>query len=133
MSNFPDSHIDLLSDSKKAMAYLATVMPDGTPQNTPVWFSYDGESILINSALGRVKDKNMRSRPNVALVIADPDNPYRYIQIRGSVIDILEEGAEDHIDILNLKYHGIPTYPNHRAEQPRVIYKIRPDKIQVMG
>jgi len=133
MLNIPESHKDLLLDEKKAFVYLATLMNDGTPQVTPVWFNVDGNHILINSALGRIKDKNMRARPQVALVIADPDNPYRYLQIRGTVVEFSTTGAEEHIDALNFKYHGDPHYPGHRADQPRVIYKILPEKVQSMG
>ena len=133
IDQIPQTHTDLLSDGKKALAYLATSMPDGSPQVTPIWFNVDGNYILLNSALGRVKDRNMRARPKVALVVADPSNPYRYIQIRGIVIEFTTAGAEEHIDILNLKYHGTPKYPDHRADKPRVIYKIRAEKIQVMG
>ena len=89
MKNFPDSHLDLLSDEKKALLYLATTMHDGSPQVTPVWFNVDGDYILINSALGRVKDKNMRKNPKVAMVIGDPKNPYRYVQIRGQVVEFI--------------------------------------------
>jgi PPOX class probable F420-dependent enzyme len=133
MQNIPESHKDLLTDEKKAFVYLATLMKDGTPQVTPVWFNTDGDFILINSAEGRIKDKNMRARPQVALVIADPANPYRYLQIRGKVVDYTLDGAEEHIDTLNLKYHGNPNYANHRLDQHRVIYKILPEKVQAMG
>lgn len=129
MKDIPESHQDLLTNDKKAFVYLATVMKNGTPQVTPVWFNTDGDNILINSAEGRIKDKNMRSRPQVALVIADPSDPYRYLQIRGKVIDYTLEGAEEHIDTLNLKYRGNPQYPSHRANQYRVIYKISPEKV----
>jgi len=129
MKNIPASHQDLLTNEKKAFVYLATVMKDGSPQVTPVWFDTDGEYIWLNSAEGRIKDRNMRARPAVALCIADPDDPYRYLQIRGRVVEITKEGAEDHIDTLNLKYHGNRNYPNHRPDQPRVIYKVLPEKI----
>lgn len=129
MKNIPASHQDLLRDDKKAFVYLATIMKDGTPQVTPIWFNIDGDYILLNSAEGRLKDRNMRARPNVALCIADPDDPYRYLQIRGKVVAFTKEGAEDHIDTLNLKYRGNRNYPNHRADMPRVIYKVLPEKI----
>jgi PPOX class probable F420-dependent enzyme len=129
MQNIPESHHDLLADEKKAFVYLATTMKDGSPQVTPVWFNTAGDFILINSAEGRLKDKNMRARPQVALVIADPENPYRYLQIRGQVVEYTLEGAEEHIDTLNLKYRGSPNYPNHNPQQHRVIYKIRPEKV----
>jgi PPOX class probable F420-dependent enzyme len=133
MQNIPASYQDLLVDEKKAFVYLATLMKDGTPQVTPVWFNTDGDYILVNSAEGRIKDKNMRARPQVALVIADPANPYRYLQIRGKVVEYTLEGAEEHIDTLNLKYRGDPNYPNHNPAQHRVIYKILPEKVQAMG
>lgn len=129
MQIIPASHHDLLTDEKKAFVYLATSMKDGSPQVTPVWFNTEGDFILINSAEGRLKDKNMRARPQVALVIADPENPYRYLQIRGRVVEYTLEGAAEHIDTLNLKYRGSPNYPNHNPQQPRVIYKIQPEKV----
>jgi PPOX class probable F420-dependent enzyme len=129
MKNIPESHWDLLSNEKKAFVYLATLMKDGSPQVTPVWFDTEGDHIRINTADGRIKDKNMSSRPQVALVIADPDNAYRYLQIRGKVVERTLDGAEEHIDTLNMKYHGNPHYANHRPDKPRVIYKILPVKV----
>ena len=129
MKNIPLEFHDLLSNEKKAFAYLATTMPDGSPQVTPVWFSADDEHILINSAEGRIKDKNMRSRANIALCIADPANPYRYLQIRGKVVEIASEGADAHIDALAFKYRGVEKYPNRSEGEKRVIYKILPVKI----
>jgi len=120
---------DLLSDEKKAFVYLATIMADGTPQVTPIWFNTDGEKILINSAAGRIKDRNMRARANVALCIADPANPYRYLQIRGKVVEITTEGADEHIDALAFKYTGREKYPNRKPGEQRVTYKILPTKI----
>lgn len=129
MKNIPENYADLLKDETKAFAYLATLMRDGTPQVTPVWFNTQGVYLLINSVLGRVKDKNMRARPQIALVIPDPKDPYRYIQIRGRVSEFITDGAEKHIDDLNFKYHGIPVYKYHDPQKPRVIYKIKPEKI----
>ena len=104
-------------------------MSDGTPQVTPIWFNTDGDHILINSAAGRIKDRNMRSRPNVALCIADPDNPYRYLQLRGRVVEITTAGADEHIDALAFKYRGVEKYPNRKPGEQRVTYKILPTKI----
>ena len=129
MKNIPDSHQDLLTDEKKAFVYLATIMPDGSPQLTPIWFNTDGEYILLNSVKGRVKDRNMRARPTIALCISDPNNPYRYLQIRGKVVEITTDGAEEHIDTLNLKYRGDRNYANHHPDQPRVIYKVLAEKV----
>jgi PPOX class probable F420-dependent enzyme len=129
MINIPEKLQDLLINEKKAFAYLATSMPDGTPQVTPIWFNTDDEHILINSALGRIKDKNMRTRPNIALCIADPKDPYRYIQIQGRVVEVTTEGADAHIDALAFKYLGKEKYPFRKSEEQRVTYKILPLKI----
>jgi PPOX class probable F420-dependent enzyme len=133
MKSIPESHQDLLKDETKAFLYLATLMKDGSPQVTPIWFDMDGEYIRINSAKGRLKDKNMRARPTVALCIADPKNPYRYLQVRGMVTEISMEGAEEHIDQLNFKYQGDRHYPDHGPDKPRVIYKIEPLKVDAHG
>ncbi len=127
----PKSYIDLFE--KKAFANLATVMPDGTPQVTPVWVEADGDEVVINSAKGRRKDLNMRSRPNVALSMQDPDNPYRYLEIRGTVVEITEEEADDHIDKLANKYLGVDKYPYRQEGEVRVIYRIKPEKVAPYG
>ncbi|MDE2058493.1 MAG: PPOX class F420-dependent oxidoreductase [candidate division NC10 bacterium] len=132
MSNvIPETHRDLLQ--KRAFAHLATIMPDGTPQVTPVWCDYDGTHVRINSAEGRVKDRNMRRNPQVALEIMDPDNPYRYLALRGRVVEITKDGADAHIDLLAKKYLGQERYPYRRAGEVRVLYKIRPDYVSSMG
>lgn len=133
LKDIPETHADLLKDETKAFAFLATVMADGSPQVTPVWFNTDGEHILVNSARGRVKDRNMRQRPIVALAIPDPKNPYRYMQIMGTVVDVTTEGAREHIDTLNMKYRGTPNYTSGRPGEVRVIYKIAPRLVTRMG
>jgi len=125
-------YADLLN-GKKAFAHLATIMPDGTPQVTPVWFDSVGGAIRVNSARGRVKDRNMKEGSAVALSILDPDNPYRYLQIRGRVRRVTEEGAAAHIDSLAKKYLGQDKYPYHRPGDVRVIYEIEPTRVQGMG
>lgn len=132
MNFIPDQYADLLQDDRKVYASLATTMKDGSPQVTLVWFNTDGTHILINSARGRTKDKNMRLRPNVALLLVDPQNPYRFIQIRGKVTDFTEIGARDHIDALNLKYRGEPNYPGSPDEE-RIIFKITPEHVTYHG
>jgi len=127
----PQQFRDLLS--KKAFASLATVMADGSPQVTPVWFDYDGTHLRVNSAKGRVKDRNMRRNARVALSIMDPENPYRHLSIRGRVEEITESGADDHIDSLAKKYLGKDRYPNRRPGEVRVIYRIRPERNATMG
>lgn len=131
MKNIPVEFHDLLEDETKAYLYLGTVMKDGSPQVTPVWFSAEGEYILVNTAEGRVKDRNMRARPNVAVCIADPATPYRYLQIRGRVDAIVHEGAEEHINALSLKYKGKPW--EYQPGQVRVIFKILPEKVDAHG
>ena len=131
MAAIPDQYKDLLQ--KKAFAHLATVMKDGSPQVTPIWFDYDGTHVRINSAKGRWKDKNMRNRPKVALSIPDPDNPYRYMQIRGTVTEVTENGADAHIDSLAKKYLGQDKYPYRQPGEERVIYKIAIDRVNAQG
>jgi PPOX class probable F420-dependent enzyme len=130
-SVIPDKYLDLFQ--KRAFANLATLMPDGSPQVTPVWCDFDGTHVLINSARGRQKDKNMEREPRVALAILDPDNPYRYLEIRGKIAEITEEGADDHIDKMAKKYMGKDKYPYRRPDEKRVIYKILPLKTTQMG
>jgi PPOX class probable F420-dependent enzyme len=130
-TSIPDSFKDLFD--KKAFAHLATLMTDGRPQVTPVWCDFDGTHIRVNSAKGRVKDKNMRRNKKVALSIQDPDNPYRYLGIQGEIVEITEQGADDHIDALAKKYLGKDKYPFRGPGEVRVIYKIRADKTSTMG
>jgi PPOX class probable F420-dependent enzyme len=131
MAQVPEKYLDLFK--KKAFAHLATLMKDGSPQVTPVWVDYDGKHVRVNSALGRVKDKNLRRDPHVALAIQDPDNPYRYLEVRGKVVDITQKGADDHIDSLAQKYIGQAKYPWRKPGEVRVLYKIEPQKFSFMG
>jgi PPOX class probable F420-dependent enzyme len=133
MKTIPESHRDLLKDETRAFVFLATRMADGSPQVTPVWFNTADDIILINSAKGRVKDKNMRLRPVVALCIQDPVNSYRYLQVRGRVVEITEKGADAHIDALAGKYTGNFKYQHHQPGVERVIYKIIPEKFDAHG
>lgn len=130
-ASIPQQYRDLFQ--KKAFANLATLMPDGRPQVTPVWVDLDDSHIRVNSAKGRVKDKNMRRNKNVALSIFDPDNPYRHLALQGEVVDITEQGADEHIDVLAKKYLGKDKYPFRQPGEVRVIYKIRPDRVTQMG
>jgi PPOX class probable F420-dependent enzyme len=130
-ATIPEKFRDLLT--KKTFAHLATIMPDGSPQVTPVWFDFDGGHVRINSAKGRVKDKNMRRNGQVALAIQDPENPYRYLAVRGRVEEITEAGADAHIDFLAKKYLGQDRYPYRQPGEVRVIYRIRPERVSSMG
>ena len=127
----PDKFRDLFN--KKAFASLATLNSDGSPQVTPVWVDYDGQHILVNSAKGRRKDRNMREHPQVALALIDPDNPYRYLEIRGRVEEVTENGAAAHIDKMAKKYLGVDKYPNAQPGEVRVLYKITPERFSSMG
>ena len=131
MAKIPEKYMDLLN--KKAFAHLATIMPDGSPHVTPIWCDFDGTHVRVNSAKGRVKDKNMRRNPRVAIEIHDPDNAYRYLQVRGLVVEITEKGGDDHIDALAKKYMGVEKYPRRQAGEVRVTYKILPEKFSTMG
>jgi len=127
----PEKVADLLERKTRAFAYLATVKKDGTPQLTCVWFDWDGTHIVINTARGRVKDKVMHHNPRVAVLIPDPANPYRYMQIQGHVAVETEAGAREAIDVMSQKYTGGP-YQNYHGET-RVIYKVLPDRVQANG
>jgi PPOX class probable F420-dependent enzyme len=129
--SIPDKYRDLLT-KKVAFANLATLMPDGRPQVTPVWFDFDGTNLIINSARGRQKDLNVRRDPRVALTIVDPENPYRYLEVRGRVTDITQEGARDQINKLAKKYMGKDVYPGP-PDEVRVTYIVLTEKLQVMG
>lgn len=131
MAAIPENYLDLTQ--KKAFAQLATLMPDGSPHVAPVWFEFDGKNILINSAKGRVKDKNMRRDPRVGIDILDPDNPYRHLSIRGRVVEITETGADEQIDKLTKKYTGQDKYPYRGPGEVRVTYRIEPEHTYSMG
>ncbi len=131
MESIPEKFVDLFK--KPAFAALATLMPDGSPQVTPVWIDYDGKYVYFNSALGRVKDKNVRRDARVAISIQDPDNPYRYLEVRGRVVDITENGANDSINKLSQKYIGKASYPYGQPGEVRVLYKIEPEHVSSMG
>ena len=132
MTGIPDKYLDLIQ-TKKAFANLATVMPDGSPQVTPVWFDYAGGLVRVNTAKGRVKARNLHEGSRVALAILDPDNPYRYVQLRGRVKRVTETGADDHIDVLARKYIGEEKYPWRQPGEERVMYEIEPQSASGMG
>lgn len=131
MSAIPNEYIDLFE--KPAFANLATLMPDGRPQVTPVWCDYDGENVVFNTAVGRVKDRNLQRDGRVSLSILDPANPYRYLEVRGSVVERTLEGADEHINKMAKKYLGLDVYPYRRPGEVRVIYRIKPERFSSMG
>ena len=127
MASLPDSHLDLLGGT--AFAHLGTVMPDGTPQITPVWVDHDGDDVLVNTATGRRKTRNVRRNPRVGVSVLDPDDPYRYLSVRGEVTDLETEGAVEHIHELSRRYTG-SDYGDVEAEAgERVILRIRPEAV----
>jgi len=127
MTTIPASHADLLT--KPAFANLATLNPDGSPQVTPVWVDFDGSHVIVNTARGRVKAKNLAREPRVALSIADPENPYRYLGLQGRVVEMTEKGGDAHIDKMAKKYLGKDNYPFRKPGEVRIIVKIAPDKV----
>ena len=118
---------------KRTFVHLATCMDDGSPQVSPVWIDVDRGRILVNSAKGRLKDRNMRSDPRVALSVTDPENPYQGMMIRGRVVEITEDGADDHIDKMASKYLGKDRYPFRGSGEVRVKYYIEADRIARIG
>jgi PPOX class probable F420-dependent enzyme len=116
-----------------AYCQLATVMPDGSPQVTQVWVDTDGEHILINTAEGRQKERNVRRDPRVAVNVVDPANAWRIAMVRGRVVDVTTAGADQLIDQLAKKYLNEDTYPFRRPEEVRITLKILPEKINEMG
>jgi PPOX class probable F420-dependent enzyme len=117
-TQLPDQAKDILS--KQTVANLATLMPDGSPQVTPVWVDYEGDRIVINTAEGRAKPRNMRDDPRVALSATDPDNPYEAVIVRGHVSEMTHEGADEHIDAMAKKYLGQDRYPFRQAGEQRI-------------
>ena len=132
MATIPDKYLDLLT-KKKAFAVIATTMPDGTPQVTPVWFDFKNGQVRVNTAKGRVKARNLKKGAAVALAIVDPDNPYRYVQIRGRVARVTQDGAVAHIDSLAKKYLGQDKYTNSAPGEVRLLCEIEPTSASGMG
>src|SRR5665213_2165289 len=131
MATIPESHKDILLG--KNFAHIATLMPDGSPQVTPVWIDLDGEYVVFNTADGRQKARNLDRDGRVAISVHDQANPYRYLQIRGVVASKTTEGADAHIDAMAKKYLGQEKYPLRTAAEQRVIYRVMPEHVQVSG
>jgi PPOX class probable F420-dependent enzyme len=131
MATIPDDYRDLLTGTN--FAHLVTLMPDGSPQTTPVWVDVDGADVIVNTAAGRQKARNMERDPRVAISIHDASNPYRYIQIRGTVAAMTPEGADANIDALAKKYLGQDTYPFRTPDEKRLIARIQPEHVQTYG
>ena len=131
MVSIPESHRDILQG--KNFAHVATLMPDGSPQSTPVWVDVDGDTIIFNTTEGRQKTRNLDRDPRIAISVSDAGNPYRYIQIRGKVVEKTTEGADAHIDKLAKKYMGVDSYPLRNPAEQRVIYRVQPEHVNTMG
>lgn len=126
----PESLSDLLSST--ALAHLATVGPHGEPQSSPVWFGWDGEVIRVSQTKARQKYRNLQKNPKVALSIVDPNNPYRYIEVRGSVVDFVDDPEKAFIDEMAQKYLNEPKYPWSKPGEERVILVIKPEHTATM-
>lgn len=128
----PESHVDVFES--KSFAHFATMLPDGTPHVTPVWVDHeDREYVLVNTARGRRKERNVRANPKVGVSVLDPEDPYRYISVRGEA-ELTEEGAKEHIDELAARYFGVDEYPHHGEESgPRVLIRIPTDHVSMSG
>lgn len=128
-TDIPVSHRDLLEGP--VYVQMATHMKDGSIQLNPVWCSYDGSHVLVNSAVGRVKDVNLRANPAVSILAMDPGNPYRWLEIRGEVDEFVEDGAEEQLDDLAELYLNQRPYPFKQEGEVRIIYRIKPQRVQV--
>ena len=112
----------------KNFAFLSTIMKDGSPQISPVWVDIDGDDILINTAQGRVKQKNVARDPRVAISIVDNANPYTMVTVRGKVVEQAAEGADRHIDLMAKKYLGMDKYPFAMPGEKRILLRIKPER-----
>lgn len=131
MPSLPDKAREILA--KKAFANVATLMPDGSPQVTPVWVDIEDDHIVFNTAEGRVKPRNVRNDPRIALSIPDPDNPYVVLLVRGRVEEVTGDGADEHIDAMAMKYLGEETYPYRGPGEVRLKVRVAPEKVTVWG
>ena len=129
--SIPASHADLLETT--ALAHVATIGPDGLPQNNPVWFGWDGTHVLFSQTTGRQKYRNLQANPAVALSIVDSTNPYRYLEIRGTVVEIVDDPGNAFINSMAKKYMGQDVYPWHQPTDHRVVVKVAPTKTSQMG
>ena len=130
-AKIPENYLDLFQ--KPAFGSLSTVMPDGGPQTNPVWVDLQDGELWVNTAVGRLKDRNMKRDPRVSVAIIDPENPYRFLEIRGKVREATEEGATQHIDKMAKKYLGKDKYPFAQPGEQRILFKIVPEHVHTMG
>jgi PPOX class probable F420-dependent enzyme len=127
MAEIPEEAIPLLEG--RHLAHVATINADGSPQVTPVWVDHDGDTVLINTARGRIKDRNLTRDPRVAISIVDAANPYQPLTIKGRAVRLTEEGADAHIDLLAKRYLDEDVYPFRQPGEVRVLVRIEPDRV----
>ena len=132
MLKLPELAHKLLTEGGN-FAAVATLMPDGSPQVSIVWIDSDGEHVILNTAEGRIKSKNLRRDPRVAVTVMNSENPYEQVMIRGRVVEMTHNGADAHIDRLAKKYLGVDKYPYRGPGEQRVIVKISPDHVATLG
>ena len=130
-SRIPEGYEDLLETN--ALVHVATIGPDGEPQNNPVWFDWDGEHVKFSQTKTRQKYKNVSRDPRLALSIVDPENPYRYIEIRGEVKKVEEDPDNDFINAMAKKYLGLDEYPYHQPGDERIVVYVEPEHTTQMG
>ncbi len=127
MAEIPEEAVPLLEG--RHLAHVATINADGSPQVTPVWVDHDGDTVLINTARGRIKDRNLARDPRVAISIVDAANPYQPLTIKGRAVELTEEGADAHIDLLAKRYLDEDVYPFRQPGEVRVLVRIEPDRV----
>ncbi|WP_246989518.1 PPOX class F420-dependent oxidoreductase [Halorientalis marina] len=124
--SIPEEYSDLFES--RSFAFVSTLLPDGAPHVTPTWVDRENDHVLVNTVLDNRKDRNVQHDPRVALAVVDPENPYRYLSVRGEVIERRTDGAREHLDRLAERYTGEPRYPGPSGQQ-RVVHVVRPDHV----
>lgn len=131
MATIPEEYRDLLDGP--VVVSLATVLEDGQPQVHPVWADFDGEHVRLNTGAGRAKHRNMEDRPQVTVLAVDPQNPFRWMEVRGKVVRTDMDGADAHIDKLAKDYLGVDVYPGHTPDEDRIIAYVEPTRVIASG
>jgi PPOX class probable F420-dependent enzyme len=127
MAEIPEEALPLLEG--RHLAHVGTINADGSPQVTPVWVDHDGDTVLINTAKGRVKEKNLARDPRVSISIVDFENPYQPLTIKGRAVELSEEGADAHIDLMAKRYLDEDVYPFRQPGEVRVLVRIEPERV----
>jgi PPOX class probable F420-dependent enzyme len=127
MAEIPEEALPLLEG--RHLAHVATVMADGSPQVTPIWIDHEGNTIVFNTATGRIKPRNLERDPRVSLSVIDAENPYAPLTVRGRVVEMTTEGADEHIDALSSRYIDEDPYPFRQPGEERLIVRIEPEKV----